>query len=483
MTHTDRSRPRPRVIVVETQPLLRDALSSLLAAANVAATGYSGALDGVEAALQAQAPDAVVLGLGPAAASTALLHQLPRLAAQWRTLVVLSSDEPGMHARLVALGAMGVVTLDQASGAFVSAVRKVAAGELWLDRVQVARVLESMRGRGFSDDPARSAIAALTGREREIVDLVAEGLTNDLIAGRLRISPATVRNHLTSVLNKLDLPDRFQLAVFAFRRGLAWCAPTPAMLQAGREWTERPRRLPRARVSALVIAAALTWPCTAAPIRAAAQEQPAPLTAQQQLEAAEAALDPMLIGRYRLAPSDVLELIFPYVPEFSQTVTVLPDGYITLRDVGELRVLGRTMSELRPLLLEAYERILVDPVISIVLKDFEKPYFVAAGAVNKPGKIELRGATTVTQAIALAGGLAPVGKLSQVIVFRRYSPELLEVKEINVKEMFDRKDLSEDLLLRAGDTVFIPTSLLARIERFIARPQLGLYLNPFARYE
>lgn len=187
-------------------------------------------------------------------------------------------------------------------------------------------------------------------------------------------------------------------------------------------------------------------------------------------------------GRYRLTPTDVIELTFPYVKEFDQTVTVQPDGYITLRAVGELRVQGRTLPELQQMLFQAYEPILREPVITIVLKEFEKPYFIAAGEVKKPGKFDLRGATTLTQALMLAGGLTDAGKSTQVILFRRYSQDLLEVKQIDVKQMFDRRDLSEDPLLRPGDTLFVPKSLMARIGQFISKPQLGLYLNPFHLY-
>lgn len=186
-------------------------------------------------------------------------------------------------------------------------------------------------------------------------------------------------------------------------------------------------------------------------------------------------------GRYRLTSSDVIELSFPYIPEFNQVLTVQPDGYVTLRAVGDVRVQSRTLPELRQLLYDAYAPILREPVITIVLREFEKPYFVASGAVKQPGKFDLRSATTVTQALALAGGITNVGKDSQVLLFRRYSEELLEVKQINVKEMFASKNLSEDYLLRPGDTVYVPQSFLSRVKPFIPVPGIGLYLNPISR--
>ena len=184
--------------------------------------------------------------------------------------------------------------------------------------------------------------------------------------------------------------------------------------------------------------------------------------------------------RYRLTPSDVLELTFPYVTEFNQTVTVQPDGYVTLRAVGDLRVQGRTLPELVTLLTEAYEPILREPVITVVLKDFEKPYFVAAGELKTPGKFELRGALTVTEAVAVAGGFTTKAKHSQVVIFRRYSSDLVEVKQVDVKKMLASRDLSEDYLLRPGDTVFVPRSTLSRLAPFLPTAGLGFYLNPFS---
>lgn len=183
--------------------------------------------------------------------------------------------------------------------------------------------------------------------------------------------------------------------------------------------------------------------------------------------------------RYRLTPTDVIEVTFPYVSEFDQVLTVQPDGYVTLKAVGELRVQGRTLPELRVLLVEKYAPVLRDPVVTIILKEFERPFYVAAGEVNKPGKFELRSATTVTQALAVAGGLTEKGKSSEIVLFRRFSEDMLEVKKIDVGRMLSRRDLSEDPLLRPGDTLFVPKSVLSRIQRFIPLPRLDLYLNPF----
>jgi polysaccharide export outer membrane protein len=229
----------------------------------------------------------------------------------------------------------------------------------------------------------------------------------------------------------------------------------------------------RSRVSLLLFCVTcLVW----AMAPAAAQQQPAPVQApiSTDIEGSEQ----WTAGRYRLTPSDVLELTFPHVPEFDQVVTVQPDGYITLRGVGDIRVQGRTLPQLQVQLYDAYEPILRTPAITVVLKEFDKPFFIVAGEVKTPGKYELRGALTVTQALAVAGGMSPNAKHSQVVLFRRFTDDMLEVKEINVKAMYAKRNLDEDHVLRPGDTILVPKNLLSRIAPFIPVPGLGLYLNP-----
>jgi protein involved in polysaccharide export with SLBB domain len=184
-------------------------------------------------------------------------------------------------------------------------------------------------------------------------------------------------------------------------------------------------------------------------------------------------------GRYRITPGDVIELRFPFVPELDQTLSVQPDGYVTLREVGDIRAQGRTLPQFRAEVNEAYMPFVRDPVFTAVLKEFEKPYFVAAGEVSKPGRYELRGATTLTQAIAYAGGPTNFGKLTDVVIFRPFTDDAVSVKQVNVKDMFSKKDLSEDPLLRPGDTVYIAKTKMGKIDPILSKFSLGFYLNPF----
>ena len=180
--------------------------------------------------------------------------------------------------------------------------------------------------------------------------------------------------------------------------------------------------------------------------------------------------------RYRINPSDSVEITFQLTPEFNQTVTVQPDGYITLRDVGDLQAAGHTLPELTESIKSAYSKILHDPIISVDPKDFERPYFVVGGQVGKPGKFDWRGDVTLTQAIAIAGGFTEASKHSQVLLFRRVSDQWTEAKIINVKKMLNSGNLQEDPELKPGDMLFVPKNALSKIKPFIPTVSAGAYV-------
>jgi len=182
--------------------------------------------------------------------------------------------------------------------------------------------------------------------------------------------------------------------------------------------------------------------------------------------------------RYRLQPGDVLEVQYRYSPEFNQTVTVQPDGYVSLEIGGDLKVAGFTIEETRQAILRQASKRLQDPVATIVLKEFQRPYFVVAGEVATPGKIEMRERVTAIQAIMLAGGMKETAKSSQVIVFRKINSDLAEVKLLNLKSIRRTSDLENDLTLQAGDMVFVPRDKISKIERFMKLASVAAFMAP-----
>jgi polysaccharide export outer membrane protein len=182
--------------------------------------------------------------------------------------------------------------------------------------------------------------------------------------------------------------------------------------------------------------------------------------------------------RYRLQAGDSFDVTFELSPEFNQTTTVQPDGFITLRGIGEVQVKGQTVPELTATLRGAYSKILNDPLINVVLKDFEKPYFIADGQVAKPGKYDLRGDTTVTQAIAIAGGFLDTSKHSRVVLYRKAPDGWYAAEVIDVKKMEKQANLHEDRQLHPGDMLFIPKNSFSKVRAFVPVPNVGAF-HPF----
>jgi len=186
--------------------------------------------------------------------------------------------------------------------------------------------------------------------------------------------------------------------------------------------------------------------------------------------------------RYTLKESDSFDLNFELSPEFNQAgVLIQPDGFVTLRGVGDVRVQGQTVSQATDTIRTAYSKILHDPIISITLKDFQKPFFIADGQLGHPGRYELRGDITLTEGIALAGGFLDSAKHSQVLLFRRINDQWTSARIINVKEMHKQGNLKEDLFLRPGDMLFVPKNTMSKIKPFIPTSGVGIsaYNAPF----
>jgi polysaccharide biosynthesis/export protein len=180
---------------------------------------------------------------------------------------------------------------------------------------------------------------------------------------------------------------------------------------------------------------------------------------------------------YRLHPSDVVELTFTVAPEFNQTLTVQPDGYVMLKDAGLLRAQDLNVQEFSDAVRKAYSGYLHDPQPAVALKEFERPYFIVGGEVGKPGKYDLRSDTTVAEAVQIAGGFTHEAKHSQVVLFRRVNEDLLETRLLNLKRMLKESRLDEDAHVQSGDMVFVPQNKLSKISRFLTRPAVGLYMN------
>jgi len=143
--------------------------------------------------------------------------------AEGTEIIVLTGlNDEEEYRRAIRQGAMGVVRKEASADMLIKAIDCVHAGELWLNRGNTAKLVCELRHSSNGKQPPADAklTGQLTSREMEIVSLVGEGLKNKQIADRLFISATTVRHHMTSILKKLNVSDRLELLVFAYRNNL-----------------------------------------------------------------------------------------------------------------------------------------------------------------------------------------------------------------------------------------------------------------------
>lgn len=186
--------------------------------------------------------------------------------------------------------------------------------------------------------------------------------------------------------------------------------------------------------------------------------------------------------RYTLNPGDVLEIQYRYTPEFNQTVTVQPDGYVSLQIGGDVKVGGRDLEQVRNLILAQVRTRLESPELTVILKEFQKPYVVVAGEVVQPGRLEMREKLTAVQAVLMAGGFKDSAKSSQILVFRKLNADIAEVRSLNFKTLTRTRDLENDLTLQPGDMILVPRNRLSKFERYVRIASLATFLNPLMRY-
>jgi polysaccharide export outer membrane protein len=162
----------------------------------------------------------------------------------------------------------------------------------------------------------------------------------------------------------------------------------------------------------------------------------------------------------------------------NQRVTIQPDGYITLQTVGGVYVQDMTVPEVIGAVKKAYAGVLHDPIIDVDLADFQRPYFMVHGQVGKPGQYDLRHDTTVSEAIAIAGGFLPTAK-TQVFVYHRINSGWMEVKKLKLKDLLNGKNPNEDIAMQPGDVVFVPEKFIANFKKYVPYTA-GAYTNPAA---
>ena len=213
-----------RILLVDDHKTMLWGLERLIQAEGPSFTLVGTASDGIEAtALCADLqPDIVLLDLDLKGSSS--IDFLPALVANGSTRVVILSAnrDQGTLAAAVKAGARGVVSKEAPTDDVLLAVRKVHGGELWLDQSLMQALLGQLVAPAPKADPEAQRIGTLTTREREVIGMIVQGkgALNKELAERAFISERTLRNHLTTIYQKLDVANRLELYVYATKHGL-----------------------------------------------------------------------------------------------------------------------------------------------------------------------------------------------------------------------------------------------------------------------
>lgn len=230
-----------RVVLADDQPLIRSGLAMLLAAqTGIEVIGEAdNGVHAVDLAVRLQ-PDVVVMDVR--------MPVMDGVEATRRITADSTSADPDHTVKVLVLttygaddtvraalraGASGFLLKEAAPGEFTSAIRAVAAGEGWLDPAVTLYLLKEFAARPAWDLPDPAQLDQITHREREVLALVAHGMSNSEIAGHLFISEGTVKTHYGRILVKLGLRDRAQAVALAYQTGLVRPATAPPPARRG----------------------------------------------------------------------------------------------------------------------------------------------------------------------------------------------------------------------------------------------------------
>jgi len=218
------------VLVVDEQNLFRDGIENLLTAQpDMTVVGCSDTTSGAVEQIRKSHPDICLLGWPASSAnSQKIFHAIQDSKVPTRVIILANDDLKEDFFEAVRQGCSGVVPKQTSTELLLKSIRKVQAGELWLDRKTTADVIRRLSKKGTTPAAAaagarlgiREQGAALSTREREIVVLVAQGFKNKEMAERMFISEQTVKNHLHNIFDKLGVSDRLELALYAIHHNL-----------------------------------------------------------------------------------------------------------------------------------------------------------------------------------------------------------------------------------------------------------------------
>lgn len=233
------------------------------------------------------------------------------------------------------------------------------------------------------------------------------------------------------------------------------------------------------RVFVILLAIGVSWRCSSTPKTQSAvhAESPAlPVSSQT-----------VVIPEYRLGFGDVIDIKFFRNSQFDEALTVRPDGRISLAKVGEVLVSGMTPAKLDSIITETYREFVLDPEVTVIVREFGGYQVYVLGEVNSAGGFPVQRNMTLLQAIAIAGGPKTFAQMGSVVVLRRGHNQEVEAIKVDLTKSMKAKTgadiLKNDIWVQPQDIIYVPKTFIANVSDFMSQvyagilPPLDLYLR------
>ena len=170
---------------------------------------------------------------------------------------------------------------------------------------------------------------------------------------------------------------------------------------------------------------------------------------------------------YLIQEGDQLDIKFFYNPELNESVSVRPDGKISLQLVDEVQAAGRTPSQLDEVLTQKYANELKKPEITVIVRSFTGQRVYVGGEVGRPGLVDLTGGMTALEAIINAGGFKETAKPEAAILIRKGPDNKPTPIRIDLTRMMDDQAPEQDVELQPYDIVYVPKTWIAKANKFV----------------
>ena len=208
-----------RILLADEPSVFRDGLRALLSAQpDLKVVAETPDYPSVLALAEKFRPEIILFEPEGTGSALSILRELQESHLPCRVILLTATEDANLLSQAVRCGVAGIVPKKSPTELLLKSIRKVNAGELWLDRTTTADVVRQLAGRPIPaprNMPQTDKPVALSRREREITALVAQGFRNREIADKLFISEQTVKNHMHNIFEKVGVQDRLELALYA----------------------------------------------------------------------------------------------------------------------------------------------------------------------------------------------------------------------------------------------------------------------------